>query len=78
MPMPGRLEALNDAFKAQTNLWETYLNPEYIVKIKEIVSFYPVQAEVLREYLTTLFPQNFGEMRFSCMLPCSWQVLVGL
>lgn len=56
-PRDSRLEQLNEmcqtlseSFNAQRELWEKYLEEDYINQSKEIISFHPIQAERLREY----------------------------
>lgn len=43
-------QALSKHYNAQSNLWEIFLKPEHIEKVKEVIGFHPVQADSLREY----------------------------
>ncbi len=43
-------QTLSEHFRSQAELWDVYLKPECIEKIKEIVAFHPLQAEALREH----------------------------
>lgn len=56
-PRDSRLKQLNElcqtlseSFRAQCDLWEKYLEKDYIIQTKEIISFHPIQAEILREH----------------------------
>lgn len=56
-PRDSRLKQLNilcqtlsESFNTQSDLWKKHFNPEYIQKVKEIISFHPLQAGTLREY----------------------------
>lgn len=41
---------LNERYSAQTELWNRYLAPQTVQKVKEIISYHPVQPGVLRAY----------------------------
>ncbi|NOR55178.1 MAG: AAA family ATPase [Sulfurovum sp.] len=56
-PRDSRLKQLNmlcqtlsESFNTQSDLWEKHFNPEHIQKVKEIISFYPLNAGTLREF----------------------------
>lgn len=43
-------KTLSSRYSAQADLWDTLLKPNYISKIKEIISFHPVTSEFLRQH----------------------------
>lgn len=43
-------QALSKSYNSQAELWDNFLKPEYIKKVKEIISFHPAVSEALREH----------------------------
>lgn len=43
-------KTLSSRYSSQADLWDTLLKPNYISKIKEIISFHPVTSEFLRQH----------------------------
>lgn len=43
-------QTLSKQYSSQAELWNSFLKPEYIKKVKEIIGFHPVTSEALCEY----------------------------